>query len=128
MELERIVSIVNTLGLLILGFLTWRNTHRQTQSQVEVGEADAAEKITNSATQLVEQLQRELTLLRPLVPRVTQLESEVLGLRKANERLASWAERLVNQVETAGLIPVPFRVDPESDRIKTLPVEPRKIK
>lgn len=127
MDFDKTFTIINALGLLILGFLQWSNQRRQVQSQSDVGEADAAEKITNSATSLVHQLQNELNALRPLVPRVSLLESEVTNLRKANERLINWAERLVHQVENAGLDPVPFRVDAESDRMKTMPVE-RKIK
>lgn len=125
MEIEKIFTVINALGLLVLGFLQWNNQRRQVQSQSDVGEADAAEKITNSATSLVQQLQNELTALRPMVGRLAQLESEVSNLRKANDRLINWAERLVNQIEVAGLEPVPFRADAESDRMKTLPVERR---
>lgn len=123
MDYDKIATFVNTIGLLVLGFMEWSNRRRQVQSQSEVGDADAAEKITNSATALVQQLQIELTLLRPLVPRLAKSEAEVTTLRKANERLIKWAERLVIQIETAGLDPVPFRVDAESDRMKTLPTE-----
>ena len=123
MEVEKLITYINTLALLILGFMEWSNRRRQINSQSEVGEADAANKITNSATALVQSLQTELSLLRPLVGRVALLESEINNVRKANERLIYWAERLVQQIESAGLEPVPFRVDAESDRIKTLPVE-----
>jgi hypothetical protein len=123
MDIEKIFAIINTIGLLVLGFLQWRNQSRQVDSQSDVGEADAAQKITNSATSLVQQLQNELTALRPMVGRLAQLEAEVSNLRKANDRLINWAERLVKQIEVAGLDPVPFRPDAESDRIKTLPIE-----
>lgn len=123
MKPEVIVSILNTIGLLVLGYLQWRTQNKSAETQSEVGEADATEKITQSATLLVSSLQTELTLLRPLVGKVAQLDAEVNNLRKANERLVSWAERLVKQIQTAGLEPVPFRVDAESDRMKTLPVE-----
>ena len=117
------LGILNAFGLLVLGFLQWSSQRQQIKSQSEVGEADATEKITNSATQLVQSLQTELTLLRPLVARVAQLESDIGNLRKSNDRLINWAERLVKQIEANGLEPVPFRVDAESDRMKTLPVE-----
>lgn len=123
MDFEKLLALGNALGLLFLGFLQWRNQQKQVNSQSEVSEADATEKITNSATQLIGELQRELTLLRPLLPQVTRLEAEVNSLRRSNERLANWAERLVNQIQIAGLQPVPFRVDAESDRMKTIPVE-----
>jgi hypothetical protein len=123
MDTERAITIINTLGLLLLGFLEWNNRRRQTASQSDVGEAEAAEKITHSATTLVQQLQTELTLLRPLPIRIAQLEAEVESLRRSNDRLVKWTERLVNQIETSGLTPVPFRLEPESDRMKTLPTE-----
>lgn len=123
MPVETIFAIINAVGLLVLGFLQWRTQTKQVQSQSEVGEADATEKITHSATSLVQQLQVELNSLRPLVPRMAQLENEVNNLRKSNDRLINWTERLVRQIETAGMVPVPFRLDAESDRMKTLPVE-----
>ena len=63
MTLTEIMAALNTIGLLILGFLQWSNQRRQVVSQAEVGDADAAEKITNSATAFVAQLQTELTML-----------------------------------------------------------------
>lgn len=126
MQFETILALINTLGLLYLGFLKYGNEKRQASSQEEVGEADAAEKITNSATSLVQQMQTELALLRPMPGRVTNLEMENSNLRKSNERLIQWAERLVLQIESAGLDPVPFRMEPESDRMKTLPTEKKK--
>src|SRR5262245_14418920 len=99
MDVEKVFAILNTIGLLILGFLQWNNQRSQVQSQSQVGKADASEKITQAATKLVDELQTELTLLRPLVIRNTQLEAEVTNVRRANERLINWAERLVKQIE-----------------------------
>ena len=120
------IGLFSAVGVVVLGILQWMNARKQTANQVKVGDADATEKITNSATKLVDDLQAELVLLRPLVPRVAQLETEVHELRAANERLIKWSERLVKQVMDAGMEPVPFRMDPQSDRFKFIRTEKRR--
>lgn len=123
MNLESILAVFNTVGLLGLGFLQWRNQARQVQSESDVNDADVSEKLTNAASELVNQMRTELTLLRPLMGQNAQLDSDNQRLRAANERLVRWTERLVNQIQATGQDPVPFRLDAESDRIETLKVD-----
>ena len=123
--LETIISLISAIGVVVLGFLEWKTRRKKVSTERGVDQADAAERITNSATQLVEQLQQELETLRPLPTKVAHLENEVLELRKANERLIDWSERLVKQITDAKMEPVPFRIEPKSDRFRYIRTEPK---
>lgn len=120
------IGLFSAVGVVVLGILQWLNQRKQTASQERVDESSATERITGAASKLVDDLQAELTLLRPLVPRMAQLENEVHELREANERLIRWSEKLVTQLVNAGIEPVPFRIEPVSNRFKFIRTEKKK--
>lgn len=120
------ISILAALGVLLREIFQYLDKRKQTASQERVDESSATERITGAASKLVDDLQAELTLLRPLVPRMAQLENEVHELRESNERLIRWSEKLVGQLVENGIEPAPFRIEPISNRFKFIRTEKKK--